>query len=188
MSEGGRVFLVNSSVLKKETIMNRISKIIALTALIGFVFGTAVIGNAVAGQKVKLRNVWYGAKWEQLESGHEEGHVVAMSDGKFVTNNMEGKALFDGMAGSGISLWDFNSKTGVGVMNGYGVNTDKDGDKIYITWEGKNDGKGWKGPLTYVKGTGKYEGIKGKGTWAHYSVKPPLSYVDLEVDVELPGR
>ena len=101
---------------------------------------------------------------------------------------MEGKALLDGIAGSGVSFWDFNSKTGIGVANGYMVKTDKDGDKIYITWEGKNDGKGWKGPVTFVKGTGKYEGIKGKGTWVMYRVNPAQWYVDCEVDVELPGR
>jgi hypothetical protein len=178
--------LVNGLAIKEETTMNKISKIMALAALIGFVFGTGLICNAVAGEKVKLRNVWYGEKWEQFKTGYEEGHVVAISDGKFITTIMEGNALPDGMAGSGVSFWDLNTKTGIGAMNGYGVNTAKDGDKIYYTWEGKNDGKGWKGLVTIAKGSGKYEGIKGKGTWVYHPVKTPMMYVDLEVDVELP--
>ena len=103
--------------------MNRISKIVALTALIGFVFGTAVIGNAVAGQKVKLRNVWYGTKWEQLESGYEEGHIVAINAVKGITNNMEGKALFDGM-------WPGVLPTFPGSTAAYGVRNNRLGDLL----------------------------------------------------------
>jgi hypothetical protein len=46
-------------------------KMIALVALIAFPFGMTAIGTAVAGEKVKCRNVWYLIKSEQLETGHE---------------------------------------------------------------------------------------------------------------------
>jgi hypothetical protein len=37
-----------------------------------------------------------------------------------------------------------------------------------------------------VKGTGKFEGIKGGGTAKDYPLSPEQSYVDWEGEVELP--
>jgi len=39
--------------------------------------------------------------------------------------------------------------------------TDADGDKIFMTYEGPESG-----PLAFIGGTGKYLGIEGSGTWA----------------------
>ena len=164
------------------------AKIIALIGLIAFAFSMTAIGNALAGEKVKLRNAWYMTKWQQLETGHEEGHVVALIERKGICSNMEGKALFEGMVGTHAGFVDMNLKTGLGSGKGYCIYTDKDGDKIYEMWEGKNVGQGWRGPSTLLKGTGKYEGIKAKGTWIFYPVSPTQAYADWELDVELPGR
>jgi len=46
----------------------------------------------------------------------------------------------------------------------------------------------WEGESTYVKGTGKYEGIKGKGTWKTYPVSPMQSYSDEVHEIGLPSR
>jgi hypothetical protein len=40
------------------------------------------------------------------------------------------------------------------------VETDIDGDKLYLTYEGPESG-----PLDVLGGTGKFKGIKGKGQW-----------------------
>ncbi len=40
------------------------------------------------------------------------------------------------------------------------VETDGDGDKLYLSYEGPEDG-----PLTVLGGTGKFKGIKGAGHW-----------------------
>ncbi len=40
------------------------------------------------------------------------------------------------------------------------VETDGDGDKLFLTYEGPEDG-----PLAVLGGTGKYKGIKGAGRW-----------------------
>ena len=40
------------------------------------------------------------------------------------------------------------------------VETDGDGDKLYLTYEGPEDG-----PLTVLGGTGKFKGIQGAGHW-----------------------
>ena len=40
------------------------------------------------------------------------------------------------------------------------VETDADGDKLYLTYEGPESG-----PVELLGGTGKFSGIKGKGQW-----------------------
>jgi hypothetical protein len=41
------------------------------------------------------------------------------------------------------------------------VEIDADGDKIFMTYEGPENG-----PISLIGGTGKYAGIEGSGTWA----------------------
>jgi hypothetical protein len=53
--------------------------------------------------------------------------------------------------------------------------------------EGKPEGKGhWKGTYSYIKGTGKYEGVKRKGTWDSYFLALKMSYLDIEGKVDMP--
>jgi len=40
------------------------------------------------------------------------------------------------------------------------VETDADGDKLYLTYEGPESG-----PVELLGGTGKFKGVKGKGQW-----------------------
>jgi len=41
-------------------------RIFAFIALITLAFGVALVGGALAGEKVKGRTVWYTVKWEQI--------------------------------------------------------------------------------------------------------------------------
>ena len=162
------------------------SKIFAVTAVVMFVFGIATIDCAVAGEKMKWHGATYTVKWEQIEVGDEEGHVVAIYESKSIyINEITGEKT----AGTSVNMMDINLKTGQGSVQGYGVSIDKDGDKSFRTQEGKPVGKGhWKGTWTIVKGTGKYEGTKGGGTWDSYSLTPKQSYVEVEGEMEMPGQ
>ncbi len=46
------------------------------------------------------------------------------------------------------------------AFTGACIQTDADGDKLYMTYEGPESGT-----LEWIGGTGKYEGITGSGTW-----------------------
>ena len=46
------------------------------------------------------------------------------------------------------------------LFTGTCVQTDGDGDKLYMTYEGPESGT-----LDWIGGTGKYDGVVGKGTW-----------------------
>ena len=165
-------------------------KLFAFIALITLAFGVALVGNTLAAEKVKGRNVSHAVKWEQINVGDEDGHVVAVSEGKGITTNLEGKWLFNGWPYHDTSLYDINPKTGLGSGQGYGDQTDRDGDKVYWTWEGKmlkggKFGTGyWAGTWAFVKGTGKFEGIQGRGTFQSYDIGGD-TLNDWEGDVEL---
>ena len=162
------------------------SKIISSTAVIIFVLGIATTDCAVAGEKQKIKS--HGAsvndKWEQIEVGDEEGHVLAVYNSKQIYFD---EITGERSAGPAVNTIDINTKTGQGFVQGYGSTTDKDGDKIFRTHEGKPVGMGhWKGTFIYVKGTGKYEGIKGAGTWNSYPLAPGQSYLEIEGEREMP--
>ncbi len=158
------------------------SKIVGMMALIAFAMGIVLVGDVMAGEKIKCRTVWYTTKWEQINVGDEKDHVVAVWEGKGIVSNMEGKTLMDGFLGYGSGIYDISPKTGA-IGSGYNIFTDKDGDKIYNKW----DQKGSSGGLTIYKGTGKFEGIQGKGTWSFVpSADPMQGYANWEGEVELP--
>ncbi len=71
------------------------------------------------------------------------------------------------------------------------VGTDPDGDKIYHRYESKlikgKWARTWNTKFGFLRGTGKYEGIKeGGGTSSTYHVAPNQSYEDWELEVEFP--
>ena len=163
------------------------SKIIALIGLITFAFGITAIGNAVAGEKFKLRTIKYVVKFEKIDVGDEKGHIIAVFEAKGIVSNMEGKSFGDGWVLRLVGFSDSNPKTGFSRAHGYEEMTDKDGDKIYKTYKGKPVAENrFEGEYTIIKGTGKFEGIKGKGTWTAYVGAWPQFYTDEEWEVELP--
>ena len=164
------------------------SKIFAVTAVVMFVFGIATIDCAVAGEKVKMKahGVGYNVKWEKIDVGDEAGHMIGIYENKGIAfNEITGERT----VGRGLGMMDINPKTKLVTTRGYGVSTDKDGDKTVRKVEGKAVGKGHsEGVWTYVKGTGKYEGIKGGGTFSSYSLGQGQSYWEAEGEVEMPTQ
>jgi len=157
-------------------------KIVGIMALIAFAMGILLAGNALAGEYVKAREVMYTTKWEQINVGDEKDHVVAVGEFKGINSNMQGKTFLDGFLNYSVGYYDISPKNGL-TGNGYATYTGKDGDKIYF----KHDQKGLSGTWTILKGTGKFEGIQGKGTWSWVpSVDPMIGYTDWEGEVELP--
>ena len=90
----------------------------------------------------------------------------------------------DGMAGLVVGSTDANTKMGTGFGHGEIIFTDGGGDQIYWAYEAKGEKGIWSGPATIVKGTGKFEGLKGKATWSQVVVAPNQLYVDWEGEME----
>ncbi len=162
------------------------SKIVGIMALIAFAMGILLVENALAGEKFKLRAIWYNIKFEPVNVPGEEGRILFPLEQKGILTVFQGSKLLDGMASFCVAVGDLNTKTGPGSGHGVIECTDRDGDKIYWTWEGKAVKGLWSGPMTVVRGTGKFEGLKGKATWSTVPVAPNQSYVDWEGDMDLP--
>jgi len=104
-------------------------KLIPFIALITLAFAIAFVGDAVAGEKIKLRTVKYAVKWEAINVGDEEGHVVAIQEAKGIVSNREGKPFGEGWVHRYVATIDMNYKTKFGIGHWYEEVTDPAGDK-----------------------------------------------------------
>ena len=150
------------------------------------VFGLCTADFAMAGEKIKAHGASTTVKWEQIEVGDVEGHVIAITESKAV--------YFDESTGEitpqiSVGLMDFNLNSGMGSGHGYGISILKDGDKRISRWESKSVEKGhMKGTFTIIKGTGKLEGIKGDGTFESFSLGSGQSNIEVEGEFQIPGQ
>ena len=159
------------------------SKIVGMMALMVFAVCILLVSNTLAGEIIKGRTTWVTTKWEQINVGDEKDHVVAIGELKGINSIMQGKTFGDGWLSSARFVWNFSPTIGAN-SSGYGAWTDKDGDKVYWKFDRKSSGViEW----SFYKGTGKFEGIKGKGTssWV-LTAEPTQTYSDWELEVELP--
>jgi hypothetical protein len=162
------------------------SKVIAVSIVIIAVFGIAMIDGAVANDKMKWHGTGITVKWEQIEVGDEEGHVIAITQSKQIHIN---ETTGEKSTSVSMGLMDINPKMGQASGHGYGVNFEKDGSKIVRSWEGKAVGEDhWQGAWKVIKGTGKYEGATGGGTWDSYSLAPQYEYLEVEGEFKVPGQ
>jgi hypothetical protein len=162
------------------------SRIVGMVALVVFVMGIFLVGDAVAGEKYKFRAVWYRVKFDSVNVPSEEGRIILILEDKGILTVLEGNKLMDGMAGVNIGCADVNTKTGTGFGHGETFFTDRDGDKMYWAWEGKAVKGIWSGRDTLVRATGKFKGMKGEGTFLAVDVAPNQFYVDRQGEIELP--
>jgi hypothetical protein len=162
------------------------SKIIAIITVIIALFYITMVDYAAANDKMKWHGTGINVKWEPLEVGDEEGHVIAITQSKQIYIN---ETTGEKSTSVSIGLMDINPKMGQASGHGYGVSIDKDGSKTFRSWEGKAVGKDhWQGEWKVVKGTGKNEGITGGGTWDSYSLAPQYEYLEVEGEIKVPGQ
>ena len=75
-----------------------------------------------------------------------------------IVRTTDGAKLFDNLA---LRCLEGSTARKSGYkFTGSCVETDSDGDKLYLSYEGPEDG-----PITLLGGTGKYKGIAGAGRW-----------------------
>ncbi len=166
------------------------SKIVGMMALIVFVMGIFLVGEAVAGErgKVVARDVYYMTAIHTLKVPDAEGHAIHLLENKGIGFSEEWGAYLI-----------YNSQTldfikGEGTAQGYAHYTFPDGSTYDTKFEGKNKGGGrtttgtasGEATWTYIKGTGKFEGIQGGGTAKSYILGPGQWYGDVEGEYTLP--
>jgi hypothetical protein len=176
---------VTSSAYRKEVVMSW-SKIVAVSTVVLFVIGIAMIDSAVAGEKLKWTGTSVTTETQQIEVGDVEGHVMLISKQKQIYMMPSGEKR----AGVAVNSLDMNPKMKQFSITGVGWVVDKDGDKVMRVHEGKPVGKDhWKGTYRYTSGTGKFKGIKGSGTWESFSMgQGQPSFLEIVGEQEIPKQ
>jgi hypothetical protein len=93
----------------------------------------------------------------KIDSGVGTGTII---DETGITRNVKGEGPFHDMSVRCLYHWSVVGETN--RENGSCVDTDKDGDNVFITFDEKN--------LYFMGGTGKYKGITGMGAYTYVAL------------------
>ena len=170
------------------------SKIIAMIALIAFAMGIFLVGDAPAEErgKVVAREVDYVTTVQTLKVPDVEGHTIHLIEAKGIGFSEKWGAYLVYL------IYTVDLIKGVGTHQGYTQCTYPDGSTMNYKFEGKNKAAAIKfsagiagsviseGTKTYIKGTGKFEGIQGVATYKVYAPGPGQFYSDGVGEYTLP--
>jgi hypothetical protein len=114
---------------------------------------------------VKCRNTGHIPKVHVIEVGDVPDHIVFVSE-------LAGVQSCDDSSVATISSKAMGEVTkGNGKSQSYSLATYEDGSTLWAKWQNtitaNPDGKSarWEGTFEYIKGTGRFEGIQGSGSW-----------------------
>ncbi len=155
------------------------SKIVTMVALIVFAMSILLVGDALASERGKFVARWvvYGTSWQTIKVPDAEGHTINLGEAKGIAFTEKWGACLADQTG----MMDLTKGEWTG--QGYAQYTFPDGSTITNKWEGKS---ATEGTWTCFKGTGKFEGIQGAGTWKGYLMSPDRWYCDVEGEYTLP--
>ena len=162
------------------------TRISALSSLIILVFVLIAFSSPMAGERIEYRGKQVGVftKFEAVEVGDEEGHVVALWEAKGIGIRIEG-------APSGPCKLDLKGLgdyrgDGTGTEQGYGKATYPDSSYYYIKWSDATIKAGRSyGTSVYFGGTGRFKGMTGEEKFDCISLEDRF-VCDVDVWIELP--
>jgi len=120
----------------------------------------------------KGRTVYHFNKVEVIKVGDVSGHIVGVAEGSGLNS------LDNGEVAAYSNKITFDYVDGSGTFEGYGVNTYEDGSVTVVKAQGTTTalpgGKVslFKGTYSFLKGTGRFEGIKGSGSLTGKRIVP----------------
>lgn len=165
---------------KDRTIRSWATIIVALIVMTGF-----LVPVAQAADEVGTRVVYINQKVETTEVGDVPGHVVGFIEQPgmiFIT-----KGPFSGEIGTRKGTTYFDTVKGKGTITSYLVYTFKDGSTMSLkatagsTTPVEGGGVTFEGTYEMTGGTGRFEGMKGKGTYKGERIGPSQTgwtYID----------
>jgi len=140
-----------------------------------------------AGEKGKFRGraVLYNTKLEVVKvPGTEENFMYSGELDGFIFNETGGTFL-DKARYQVVFRGDVIK--GTGKTEGYKTFTMPDGAQIFVKYMGEGSNNRESGTFTLIGGSGKYQGVKGKGTYDWTGIKDTkVSWDILEGEYELP--
>jgi len=165
--------------MRKETAAMQIfkSKLLLTLTTLAFIL-TLSVTTSMAQEKVKITSKYTGVftKTEQIKPDDTEGHTLNLYEAKGAGTGSNGGFTF---VNQGMS----DLVKGNGTHQGYYKATDKDGHVWFANWQGKvtttmsPEGRPnvkFAGTWSFDKGTGKWEGIQGGGTYKGMFIGPGI--------------
>ncbi len=138
--------------------------LVGMIVIVAWILGSVTQAGAQT-YTLKCRNTGHFPKLHIIEVGDIPGHVV------FVGESAGVQSCDDGSVSITSGKFTGDVTKGIGKSHTYGVATFEDGstiwDKEEVTITVNPDGKTgrWDVTFEYIKGTGRFEGIQGSGTY-----------------------
>jgi len=158
-----------------------ITRLIRQSLAGGILLITALLLMSVTqarAETLKGRNVYHITKAEAIEVGDVPGHVVGIAECRGLTFFEDGEiAIVSG-------LFTFDYTNGSGTHEAYFLYTFEDGSTLVSRPKGTTraiqGGKYsvFEGMQTYIRGSGRFEGIKGSGSYTGKRVAPVAAGAD----------
>ena len=161
-------------------------------AILGLLMAVSQAGAETITEKG--RDVFHYVKVEVIKVGDVDGHIIGIAEAKGLefdessgqVANYSNKPMFDYINGSG-PFW------------GYSIVTFEDGSTLTTKYEGittplPGGVSAWKGTVSSMKGTGRFEGIQGTASFTGKRMAPLTSggsadcYTDYIRTYTLPAR
>jgi hypothetical protein len=156
----GRALLAPFLIEKEKNIMKRYTALTLTTAAL-LSIGASTVTRA--DEILKWRHVQHNISVQSLDVGDAKGHSLYLYQ-------LPGIAFFpDGSLGSTMVVGTSDLTNGSGTNSGYSTLNFSDGSAIFMKYSGTNktDGNRFprQGTFVVIGGKGRYEGVKGDGTW-----------------------
>ena len=141
-------------------------------ALVLVVSVTAQAQLAKQGKYRGMFSAWSAGTTHEIEKGHV--FFVGAFSGVFFNDVANGFIDKNAVECPGVN----DIVNGLSLANhGYCIVTDKDGDKAFQVWKGKDTSPNvGGGDFQWTGGTGKYSGIKGNGTYRYTGISNTPGY------------
>jgi len=163
--------------------MKRWGLFLAMLLSVSFI----LLPGVLAAEEIAYRTVYHVQKVETIEVGDVPGHVVGFSDTPGIIFMTKGPAR--GEIGTRKAISYSDTVKGKGPLTGYLTYTFPDGSTMHTkaigTFTPVDGGKrtALEGTWECTGGTGRFEGMKGKGTFKGERVGPRETGSDGYVDV-----
>ena len=155
--------------MRKRKVTNTVLCVIGILFIAALLLMPATQARAKS-EKVEGKSITQVTKIHVIKVGDVEGHIIAISQRRGLHFSDEGEI------GSYVNWVTSDSIKGKGTHVGYNRITYEDGSttvsKTQGTSERQEDGSSiGKGTFSYIRGSGRFEGIKGDGsfTFKHYT-------------------
>ncbi len=152
-----------------------------------------VVAPPAGAETAKGRSVYHFVKIERVEVGDVPGHVVGLAEHRGLMS------LETGEVATHIGRLTFDYTNGSGAFHGNNLLTFEDGSSKIFKAQGKTTAQPsgvskFEASYAYVKGTGRFEGIEGTGSFTGKRIAPLIPgasaecYLDFTETYTLPSR